>query len=61
MDDKKICFIICANNEIQLRECRLYIDNLIIPEGFSVEIEEVWNAKSMTGGYNQGMKRSMAK
>lgn len=61
MNEKKICFIICANDSFLVKECRLYIENLQVPEGFSIEIEEVWGAASMAAGYNEGMKRSDAR
>jgi len=61
MNNQKVCFIICANDEILAKECRLYIGQLTIPENFTVEIRVVYEARSMTGGYNQAMKESDAK
>lgn len=60
-NEKKICFIICTNNQQYLEECLLYIDMLIVPEGYEIEILTVEGAKSMTAGYNEGMNASNAK
>ncbi len=61
MDDKKICFIICSNNQLYLDECLFYISQLEIPEGYSVDVMSIAEAKSMTSGYNEGMKATDAK
>ena len=44
-----------------MRECRLYIENLELPEGFELEIQEIRNARSMAEGYNRGMHQSDAR
>lgn len=61
MDDKKFCFISCVNDEQLYEECMLYINNLIIPEGYKVEIVGIRESKSMTSGYNKAMESSDAK
>ena len=61
MNDKKISFIICVNDECFFYECKYYIDHLIIPAGYSIEIKAIYDAMSMTAGYNKGMKESDAK
>lgn len=61
MDSNSIAFITCVNNEEWYRENLLYIDNLLIPDGFNVEKIAVRDAESMTAGYNEGMKRSKSK
>lgn len=61
VNDKKICFIACVNNEMFWKECLLYIDQLIIPDGFEVDALAVWEAKSIAAGYNEGMKASDAR
>ena len=61
MDEKKISFIMCTNNEYYMRECRLYLDELIIPDGYEVNVVEVTGAKSMAAGYNEGMRKTDAK
>lgn len=61
MNEKKICFILCANDSFLAKECAGYIQNLIVPEGYETEIQTVYGAKSMTAGYNEGMRQSDAK
>ena len=61
MNNEKICFIICANDELYLGECVRYIQWLQVPEGMEIEILEIRDAVSMTAGYNEGMMCSDAK
>ena len=61
MDNRKIAFIICVNNNRLYSEAEIYIRNLNIPEGFKIEIIPIFNAESMTSGYNSVMKRNNAK
>lgn len=61
MDTNKVSFIVCTNDEAALYECTLYIKQLAIPEGFSVDIIPIRNAASMAQGYDQGMNASDAK
>lgn len=61
MNDKKICFIACTNNELLMSECTEYINRLYIPEGFEIDLLAVSDAKSMTSGYNEAMKATDAK
>ena len=61
MNDKKISFIICCNNDFYLEECMVYLQELIIPDGFGVDVVTVTDAKSMTAGCNEGMRRTDAK
>lgn len=60
-DKNKICFIICANDELFFQECVNYIRWLDVPEGVEVELREIRGAASMTAGYNEGMQSSNAK
>lgn len=60
-NDRKICFIICTNDELQLQECLLYLSLLEVPEGYETELLTITDAKSMTSGYNEGMNASDAK
>lgn len=55
MNENKVAFIICANDEIELRECEYYIRRLTIPEFYEVELLVVWDAVSMTNGYQEAM------
>lgn len=61
MNEKKIAFIICMNDEAEYAECRYYLDRLIIPEGFDKDLITIQEAPSMTAGYNAGMESSQAK
>ncbi|MCI6064523.1 glycosyltransferase family protein [bacterium] len=61
MNDKKISFIMCVNNDEYEREQMRYIKHLIVPKGYEIEILTVWDAASMTQGYNEGMRASDAK
>lgn len=61
MNEKKICFIICTNDDVQLQECILYLDLLHVPEGYQTELITVKDAASITSGYNEGMRASDAK
>lgn len=55
MNEHKISFIICSNEENYLRECKQYIAALKVPEGFSTEVLPIIGASSMTSGYQQAM------
>lgn len=61
MDERKICFILCSNDEVLATECLRYVKNLVVPKGFSIETLVICDADSMTSGYNQAMKQSNAK
>jgi len=61
MNNNKICFISCVNNQQLYREALYYINQLEIPEGYEIECISVENADSMTRGYNKAMKASDAK
>lgn len=61
LNDKKICFITCVNNEAKYKESLLYISRLNVPEGYEIETVAVRNARSMASGYNRGMASSDAK
>jgi len=61
MNDKKICIIVCVNNDRYWMECLLYLNRVIVPDGFEIELLEIKDAKSMCSGYNEGMKSSDAK
>ncbi len=61
MNDKKFCFILCTNDELQLEECTLYLSLLHIPEGYETDMITVTDAVSMAAGYNEAMRASDAK
>ena len=47
MNNKKICFIICVNNDKYIEECVYYINRLNVPEEYTVEVLTVREADSM--------------
>lgn len=61
IDENKICFIVCSNNDLYLEECLYYISKLKVPEHIKIETLSVTDALSMTAGYNEGMQHSNAK
>lgn len=61
MNDRKICFIMCVNDDMYEEECIRYIEALTLPEGYQIEMLSVRDAKSMTSGYNEAMHCSEAK
>ena len=61
LNERKFAFIICANNDMFLKECMAYINNIEIPEGYTADVLVVSEAASMCAGYNEGMEGSDAK
>lgn len=61
MDDKKIAFIMCVNDELYEQECMSYLARIEAPEGFCKDIITVREAESITSGYNGAMRSSDAK
>lgn len=61
LDDKKICFIICYDQELYLKECLLYLQQLHVPDGFSTDLLTIADAPSMTEGYQAAMEESDAR
>jgi len=61
MDEYKISFITCVNDEVLYQECVRYLRSLNIPNGFKVEMIGVRDSKTMNQGYNIAMHQSDAK
>lgn len=61
IENRKICFVLCSNDEMYEKECIYYISQLEIPEGYETEVLVVHDAGSITSGYNEAMKASNAK
>ncbi len=61
MNERKIAFIMCTNNEMWCSECQRYLQNLEIPDGMAMEVISIFDAESMAAGYNEGMRRTDAK
>lgn len=51
----------CVNNKMYEEECIRYINRLNIPEGYEIDQISVWEAESMTAGYQAAMEASDAK
>ena len=61
MNERKIAFIICVNNEIYFEECKYYIDQLLVPAGYEMDVLAIREADSMCAAYNLGMQSTDAK
>lgn len=61
MNNKKICFITCVNDEAMYQESILYIKHLKIPKDFEIEFFPIRDATCITKAYNQAMKTNDAK
>ncbi len=61
LDEKKITFITCVNDEEEYAECRYYLNRLSVPEGYMMDLISIREAPSMAAGYNAGMKSSDAR
>lgn len=61
MNQRKIDFIVAYNHERYFEECRFYISQLTIPEGYEAGLLGIGDARSMTSAYNEGMGASEAK
>lgn len=61
MNEKKIAFIICMNDEAAYAESKYYLDHLLVPEGYELDVLAITEAPSMTAGYNAGMQGTDAK
>ena len=51
----------CVNSQLFYEECIRYIERLVVPDGFEVDVIGVTEAESMTKGYNEAMQASDAK
>lgn len=58
--NNRISFIICTNSDLYYDECVSYINRLIIPENYYVDVIEIREAQSITAGYNEGMRATDA-
>lgn len=61
MDTERIAFIICVNDEQSYEECTFYINRLLVPEGYEVEVFAIREAESIYKAYNYAMQQSKAK
>lgn len=61
INKKKVTFIICVNNEQYYEECLWYINKLIVPQNYMIDVIAVRQAESMCSAYNSAMDSSDAK
>lgn len=61
INEHKICFITCVNSEDYETEELKYLNHLLIPDGYEVDMLSIKDAASMASGYNEGMQASDAK
>lgn len=62
LDEHRVCFISCVNDERWARESRRYLEHLRVPADIAaVEYRPVHGAASMASGYNAAMRSSNAK
>ncbi|MCQ2520762.1 MAG: glycosyltransferase family protein [Lachnospiraceae bacterium] len=57
---KKFGFVISVSNEMLFKEAELYIHQLKVPDGYTVEIIPVRGASSMANAFNQAIAQSDA-
>ncbi|SHI96953.1 Glycosyltransferases involved in cell wall biogenesis [Propionispora hippei DSM 15287] len=60
MDENKICFIWNVHNENYYQESAMYVDNLVVPDGITIE-KVIVSDKNFAKAYNIAMKQSNAK
>ncbi|WP_404332356.1 glycosyltransferase [Mesobacillus maritimus] len=61
INENKIAFIYCSDNEQLLNKSISHISSLNIPVNYEIEIIPIRNATSMCAGYNKGMEKTNAK
>jgi glycosyltransferase involved in cell wall biosynthesis len=61
MNEEKICIIVLITDERQWQECLLYLNELIIPEKFEVDVIPIYQYKYPAQAYNMAMKSNNAK
>lgn len=60
-ENKYISFIACVNDKEEFKSCRESILKINIPKGYGVEIIKIFNACSMSSGYNKAMNLAKGK
>lgn len=61
INDHKISFIICSNNELYLTEAMRYLSYLDVPDGYEADVQVISEAESMLLGMKEGREQSDAK
>lgn len=60
-DNRKIAFIICADDAQYYNECTRYIQDIYVPEGYETELLCIQEADSIAQGYQAAMRSVHAK
>lgn len=61
MDNKSFALIACVNDEELWGECEKYIGELVVPEGYSLDVIKITGATSIMRAYNEVIEKSDAK
>lgn len=61
LNNQKIAFVICANDQLYYEDCLWYITQLYVPDGYETDIIGITGAESMVDAYNVAMESSDAK
>ena len=61
MNEKSFALIACVTDEELWRQCEKYIEEMIVPQGYSIDVIKLTGATSIMHAYNQAMKKSKAK
>lgn len=61
MEQRKMAFITCVNQEVLYQKSLKFINRLEVPEDIQIECIPIKNAPSLTKGYNKGMQQTQAK
>lgn len=61
LNNQKIAFVICANDQLYYEDCLWYITQLYVPDGYETDIIGITGAESMVDAYNAAMESSDAK
>lgn len=61
LDEKKICFILCMDDQGLAEESARYVHRLTVPEGYAVEILVGKAEGSVAAAYNDAMEKTDAK
>ncbi|WP_394885807.1 glycosyltransferase [Clostridium butyricum] len=61
MNNNKIAFITCVKNQEIYMESLKYINNLIIPDGYEIDIISINEADCIASAYNEAIKDTNAK
>jgi hypothetical protein len=55
MRENTFLFVTCVNRESLYSSCLHYIKQLVVPEGYTIELLAIRDAKSMAEGYNRAL------